>query len=39
MLLMLWVLPTTGQGLFESSIAEGSEETGGKALTIGGFIR
>jgi hypothetical protein len=39
MLFMLWVIPAAGQGLFESSLAEGSEDTGQEALTIGGFIR
>ncbi len=39
MLFTLWMIPAMSQGLFESSIAEGSENTGGEALTIGGFIR
>ena len=36
---MLWVTTAPGQGLFESSLAEGSETPGKEFLSIGGFIR
>jgi len=39
MLFILWVIPATGQGLFESSLAEDTEIPGKEILSIGGFIR
>jgi hypothetical protein len=38
-LFTLWMIPATSQGLFESSLAEGSQDAGREALSIGGFIR
>ena len=39
LLLFLGIAGTSGQGLFESSLAEGSGSTGEEFLSIGGFIR
>jgi len=38
-LLMLLAATAAAQGLFESSLSEGSEKTGQEYLSIGGFIR
>ncbi|RLD89819.1 MAG: hypothetical protein DRJ29_16280, partial [Bacteroidetes bacterium] len=37
--MMMLMTSVDGQGLFESSLSEGSENTGNEFLSIGGFIR
>jgi hypothetical protein len=38
-LMMMLITTASGQGLFESSLSEGSEKQGPEFLTLGGFIR